>query len=158
MTDKAPTRLQDARAMKRAGWPLNTPVEEHTFSEGFSRHWLATMDAQVKFYNVVLRYATGEDPSPARWWSVLRRFIALEQSIYNLVEFWMVELGGNTPPEAAPMFRSEQDAHEYAILKFILEQRICPYLDFWQAKIDNVEAGNATTFTVSDIPPWVDDE
>ena len=37
MTEKPPTRLDDARALKRMNIPLNTPVEHRTFSKAYSK-------------------------------------------------------------------------------------------------------------------------
>jgi hypothetical protein len=38
MTNTPITRLEDARALKRMGVPLNTPIEDRTFSEEYSEH------------------------------------------------------------------------------------------------------------------------
>lgn len=159
MTDNnAITNLADARTLKRLGWPLNTPIIHQEFSETCGRHWAALMDTQAKFENAMFRYLLDDTQSPAKWWSARRRFIALERQCDHCVVFMMVELGGNTPPEAPPVFKSEQDAREYALIKYFFDTRACRYLAFWESAIDAAEAGNTLTFTTGDIPPWTDED
>lgn len=150
--------LDDARIRKRVGLPVNFPLERKPFSEAYSRHWSALMEAHTKFEKTMLRYLLGEPRSVSKWWSARRRFVALEREVDRCVEFWIVELGGNRPLDVAPVFKSEQDALEYALLNFFISQRICPYLGFWQDAINEAEAGNVVTFKLSDIPPWTDDD
>jgi hypothetical protein len=155
---KTITNLDDARILKRVGAPLNMRVEHLNFSEAYSRHWFALMNAQAKFQSAMFRFLLDDEKRPAKWWSARRRFIALEMEVDRTVEFWAVELGGNQPYEAAPAFKSEQDAREYHLLHYFISERVWPYLDFWRDAIDEAEAGNVPTFKLSDIPPWVDDE
>ena len=37
------TNLEDARALQRMGYPLDTPVEYREFSKEYTRHWVALM-------------------------------------------------------------------------------------------------------------------
>ena len=156
-TNNTIMRLDDARVLKKLGRPLNTPITHHAFSEAYSRHWFALMDAHTKFENAMFRFLLDETQSPSKWWSARRRFIALEREADRCVGFW-IALGGNTPLDAAPVFKSEQDAREYALLDFFISKRACPFLEFWQNAIEEAEAGNVPTFKLSDIPPWLDDE
>ena len=149
-------RLDDAQVLKKLGRPLNTPISHHAFSEAYSRHWFALMDATLSSRTPCSDFLD-ETQSPSKWWSARRKFIALEQEADRCVGFW-IALGGNTPLDAAPVFNSEQDAREYALLDFFISKRACPFLEFWQNVIEEAEAGNVPTFRLSDIPPWLDDE
>jgi DNA invertase Pin-like site-specific DNA recombinase len=44
-----PTTLENARVFKRMKMPLNTPVENRTFSPEYTRHWVLLMDAHGGF-------------------------------------------------------------------------------------------------------------
>ena len=106
MTDKPITSLEDARHLKRAGLPLNMPVEKRTFSQKYSEHWFALMDAHGRFMLAVHKFA--DDQTAVRWWSVQRRYVALDRAAIRCLDL-VHELGGR---EAEPVFKSEQDEHE----------------------------------------------
>ena len=156
MTDNnAITNVADARTLKRLGWPLNTPIIYQDVTASAARPRLRMTKSSIQRN---LRSALGSAQSPAKWWSARRRFIALERQCDRGVVFMMVELGGNTPPEAPPVFKSEQDAREYALIKYFFDTRACRYLAFWESAIDAAEAGNTLTFTTGKIPPWTDED
>jgi hypothetical protein len=47
------TSLEDARALKRLGVPLNTPIEHREFSPAYTDHWVDLMVAQAKFVEAI---------------------------------------------------------------------------------------------------------
>lgn len=71
---------------------------------------------------------------------------------------FVAELGGNVPVGAEPVFKSEQDVHEYVLLGAFIAERALPFIEFWADAVDVVEAGGTLTITASDIPRWVDED
>ena len=119
--NNAITNLADARTLKRLGWPLNTPITHQEFSKSCGGHWAALWIHKQSSRTPCSGYLLDDTQSPAKWWSARRRFIAFERQCDRCVVFMMVELGGKTPPEAAPVFKSEQDAREDALLKYFFD-------------------------------------
>ena len=152
MTDKPITSLEDARHLKRAGLPLNMPVEKRTFSQKYSEHWFALMDAHGRFMLAIHKFA--DDQTAVRWWSVQRRYVALDRAAIRCLDL-VGELGGR---DAEPVFKSEQDEHEYALLAWFITERAIPFINFWADAIDTVEEGNELAIEPGEIPPWVDPE
>ena len=151
------TRLEDARALKELNAPLNTPVEDRTFSEDYSRHWLALMDAQTEFMLAMHEYSHGaRAQSPGKWKLVRRKLAALDKAAARCVDF-LVGLSGNVPDGAKLVFKTEQDQHEYALLGWFLAERAVPFIGYWREAIDAVEAGSTLTIAPGDIPRWTDE-
>ena len=68
------TRLEHARTLKRMHLPLNMPVEERTFSPGYSKHWADLMNAHGAFMIAVGKYSDGaRASSTGKWRSEERR-------------------------------------------------------------------------------------
>ncbi len=44
------TKLEHARAFKQMKMPLNTPVEQRTFSANYTRHWVRLMVPKASLY------------------------------------------------------------------------------------------------------------
>jgi hypothetical protein len=149
--DKAtkPVQLQDARVMQRMGLPLNTPVETRTFSKDYSKHWLAMMDAHGKFMTAMFVYCSS-DQSPSRWHQVKRKLHMLDQKVIRAIDT-LEQLG-----EAG--LGSEQEQHEYALLRMFVVERALPFLSYWNDAIEAVEAGGSLTITASDIPRWTEQQ
>jgi hypothetical protein len=74
------TNLQDARALKRMGMPLNTPVERREFSEAYSKQWLGLMKAHGNFCGALAGYI---EVSSAPKWRKLRKSV---DGIFNAME------------------------------------------------------------------------
>ena len=147
-TDKPPSRLEDARLLKRAGLPLATPVEHREFSQAYTKQWVALMDAHSAFMAALLEYCNG-DQSPARWQQVARRLVALHNATARAVDF-VEALNGR--------LASGQDQHEYALLLTSIVERALPFIDYWADVIDAVEAGASLAIRPGDIPRWIDEE
>lgn len=49
---------------------------------------------------------------------------------------------------AAPLFKSEQDEHEYVFLRYFLAEYAAPYIEFWKETMDTVDAGVHMTSTL----------
>jgi hypothetical protein len=64
------TRLEDARALKQIGAPLNTPIEGRTFTTECSRHWFRVMKAHADFMVAV---RSGKRAGTMGKWRALKR-------------------------------------------------------------------------------------
>ena len=152
------TRLQDARALKQLGLSLNTPVNDQQCSEAYSRHWLALMNAHMEFMNAVCEYSDAElDAVSPCLWQAGRRLEALQKAAGHCVDF-VAELGGDVPAGAEPVFKSDQDATEYALLRWFVAERAIPFIDFWANAIITIAEGNGLTIRPEDVPPWTDED
>jgi hypothetical protein len=105
----------------------------------------------------VREYCDDADPRPGKWKLVRRRFVALDKAVIRCFDF-VAELGGKVPVGAEPVFKSEQDAHEYVRLGAFIAERALPFIEFWADAVDVVEASGTLTITASDIPRWVDED
>ena len=70
-------------------------------------------------------YCDDADPRPGKWKLVRRRFVALDKAVVRCFDF-VAELGGKVPVGAEPVFKSEQDAHEYVRLGAFIAERALP--------------------------------
>ena len=102
-------------------------------------------------------YCDDADPRPGKWKLVRRRFVALDKAVIRCFDF-VAELGGKVPVGAEPVFKSEQDAHEYVRLGAFIAERALPFIEFWADAVDVVEASGTLTITASDIPRRVDED
>jgi hypothetical protein len=129
-------------------------VEQRTFSEDYSRHWFALMNAQGYFMKAMLEYGHGPRAgSPGKWRLAKRRFATLENEMQKCLAYVGRLFGSEqlTTP-------SEQDQHEGQILEHFLSERAFPFISYWQEAIDAVDGGEAFMVKADDIPPWTDDE
>ena len=108
---KPVTRLEHARHLKQAGLPLNTPVEDRTFSAAYSKHWLPLMDAHAAFMRAIGEFS--DTQAPGKWTLAKRRLAALDAATARCVDF-MSELDTSD---------AEQDMHEAALLQFFITER-----------------------------------
>ena len=115
------------------------------------------MNAHTEFMLAMREYCDDADPRPGKWKLVRRRFVALDEAAVRCFDF-VAELGGKVPVGAEPVFKSEQDAHEYVRLGAFIAERALPFIEFWADAVDVVEAGGTLTITASDIPRWVDED
>ncbi|WP_407192821.1 hypothetical protein [Bradyrhizobium sp. STM 3566] len=145
------TKLEHARALKQMKIPLNTPVEQRTFSAEYTRNWVHLMAAHREFTQAVTQYTTGTRAgSPGKWKLMRCKLIALDRA-FSRCGVLLGKLGGDVLP---PEFRTEQDEHEHAILGHFLTEHAAPFIQFWKDGIDAVDAGASLTIKPSDIPPW----
>jgi hypothetical protein len=146
----AVTRLDHARALKRIGAPLNTPVEEREFSSAYTDHWVDLMVAQAKFIDAIVSYS--EKARVGRWRIVKRQFNSLIEAGGRCVAF-LGELRCGANP---PVFKSDQDEAEYGAMSYFLTERAAPFVQYWREAIDKLDAGASLTIKPSDIPRWFD--
>ena len=144
-TGKPVTRLEHARHLKQAGLPLNTPVEDRTFSAAYSKHWLPLMDAHAAFMRAIGEFS--DTQAPGKLTLAKRRLAALDAATARCVDF-MSELDTSD---------AEQDMHEAALLQFFITERALPFLEFWENAVAAVDAGTALTINLADIPRWTDE-
>jgi hypothetical protein len=157
MTDKPITRLEHARILKQLNIPLNTPAEDRTFSQKYTEHWVALMNAHTEFMLAMCECFDGaQAQSPGKWRVVRRRLVALGRAAGRCVDFVAV-LGGNVPVGVEPVFASEQDEQEYLLLAWFIAERAIPFIRFWEDAIDEVAAGGSLTIAPGDVPRWTDE-
>jgi hypothetical protein len=146
------TKLEHARAFKQMNMPLNTPVEQRIFSAEYTRRWVHLMAANSEFMQAVDEYTTGTRAgSPGKWKLMRRRLIALDQAFRQCVAF-LGKLGGDV---LRPVFKTEQDEHEHALLGHFLTEHAEPFIRFWGDAIDAVDAGASLEIKPGDIPTWL---
>lgn len=146
------TKLEHARAFKQMNMPLNTPVEQRIFSAEYRRRWVHLMAAHSEFMQAVDEYTTGTRAgSSGKWKLMRRRLVALMQAFGQCVAF-LGKLGGDVQP---PVFKSEQDEHEHALLGHFLTERAEPFIQYWRDAIDAVNAGASLEIKPGDIPTWL---
>jgi hypothetical protein len=147
------TDIEDARFLKAANLPLNLRIKQRTFSLKYSRRWVDLMKAHTAFVRAVNKYTAGARAgSPGKWKLMRRRLTALDQAAVECIDF-VDKLGGNVQP---PVFKSEQDGHEYMVLASFITERALPFIQFWADAVDAVEAGTAMRIDLGDIPPWIE--
>jgi hypothetical protein len=135
------TRLEDARTLKQMHMPLNMPVEERTFSPGYSKHWADLMNAHGAFVIALNEYVDGARAvSPGKWRLVKRRLMALDRAAVRCAEF----------------AGSQQDEPERALMAFFLQGRAAPFIQYWAEAIDAVDDGASLTIRPGDVPKWFD--
>jgi hypothetical protein len=155
MMASKPTNLNDARDLKRAGFPLTLPLEHRTFSEEYSKHWFHLMATYGKFMVAVHGYSGGPRAGAAGQWKLVkRRFASLNHAMRDGDRFIGTLSGNETPP----IFKSDQDMHECHLLAYFLADRATPFASFWQDAIDAVDAGSSLKIMPGDAPKWFDGE
>jgi hypothetical protein len=142
------TRLQDAKALKKMGAALNTPVVHREVSREFSRHWRSLVDAQLRFLNAVFRYARGQNASVYKRQQVGRRLDEITNAIRRSEAF---------VDRLSDANRSDQDRHEQDILTSFLIERAVPFVEFWQEAIEALDNGVSLEIKPKDIPVWFDE-
>lgn len=128
------TDLQDARALQRMGYPLDTPVEHRWFSAEYTRHWVAMMNAHLKFMRCVIKCS--QSSTPAAWGKVQQRFDELIAVVQTS--------------------RPLKDDMELAILEEFKQGNAFPFLQYWADALAAVENGAELTIRPGDIPTWVE--
>jgi hypothetical protein len=80
------TSIQDARYLKRAGLPLNTPLEQRTFSAGYSHRWFKMLKANERFVLALIEY--GERGGSEKAWrkveGALEKFVS---AVSHFIEY-----------------------------------------------------------------------
>ena len=157
MTEKPPTRLDDARALKRMNIPLNTPVEPSDLQQGIQQALVCADECAHRVHAGHARILMMPILAPANgsWFGA--GLLRSDKAAVRCFDF-VAELGGNVPVGAEPVFKSEQDAHEYVRLGAFIAERALPFIEFWADAVDVVEASGTLTITASDIPRWVDED
>ena len=116
-------------------------IEDRTFSDEYSRHWMALMAAQQDFMRAMHRHIA-EDPTPRHFRNAKRAFKMLSRAMQRCDAY----------------IEKTTDDIEGQILAHFLTERAMPFMAFWQRLIDTAESGREVRFKASDIPPWTDDD
>jgi hypothetical protein len=134
------TNIENAKALKRMGLPLNTPVvEERTFSADYSRRWFALMKAHDDFCGALGNYV--EAPSFPMW----KRLRKSLNGIAREVKRADIAVG------------KLKDPNEQVILALFLRERAVPFGEYWTDALDAVEDGAALKITEANLR-WIENE
>lgn len=136
--------IKDAKALKRMGAPLNTPVRTVQFSPAYEKRWLALNKAKYLFEVAIYKYLKdGKNTSMTLWRLVKRRLRGLLSAIKGC--------------DAA--IGKLKDENEQALLSWFLVNRAAPFFNFWDQAIATVESGAGLEIRIpNDVPKWLDDE
>ena len=116
------------------------------------------MNAHMEFMNAVCEYSDAElDAVSPCLWQAGRRLEALQKAAGHCVDF-VAELGGDVPAGAESVFKSNQDATEYVLLRWFIAERAIPFIDFWANAFIAIAEGNGLTIRAEDIPPWMNED
>ena len=130
--------IHDAKAFKRMGMPLNTPVETRYFSEAYSRQWFGLDKVRDAFMFALYDY----DGETVKWKRIKKRFDGLIKAV-NRCNACIGKL---------------EDPNEQMILHAILEQRAVPFLQYWEDALDAIDNGATLTITPADWPRWTEED
>src|ERR1700730_14269837 len=141
------------------GKPLDMPVEDRSFSEEYSQHWVALMNAHDRFMITVSEYSGGPRAgSVGKWKLVKRRFAGLCNEMQNCDAFVGRRFGGEQLSKVRDGTASQQEQQECHVMAFFLTERAMPFAAFWESAIDAVDDGTPLTIKPGDIPRWTDEE
>ena len=116
------------------------------------------MNAHVEFMKAVCECSDAKpDAVSPCLWQAGRRLEALQKAAGHCVDF-VAELGGDVPAGAEPVFKSDQDATEYVLLRWFVAERAIPFIDFWANAFIAIAEGNGLTIRAEDIPPWMNED
>jgi hypothetical protein len=130
------TRFDDAKAMRRMGLPLNTPVIERTFSHSYTRLWVRYMAACYAFAKAILDHS--EKCSEKSLERCVAAFIKLVK-----INNRCVELSDNP----------KWDEGERAILAALHEQKLMPFIEEFGPALEGVQQ-RGEPFACSPIKSW----
>ena len=108
------TQSEDARVLRHMKVPLNTPIEQGTFSPDCDKHWARLENAHDSFMIALRQYAKASlaESRGKKWQRVRRSLNALEKASGQCVEF-LGGLGGNV---LWPALKPEQDEPGHLLL------------------------------------------
>ena len=116
------------------------------------------MNAHMEFMNAVCECSDAEpDAVSPCLWQAGRRLEALQKAAGHCVDF-VAELGGDVPAGAEPVFKSDQDATEYVLLRWFVAERAIPFIDFWANAFIAIADGSGLTNRPWATPPWTDED
>jgi hypothetical protein len=132
MTDT--TNIEDAKAMRRMGLPLNTPVTHKTFSKQYTELWVRYMKACYAFTNAFLDYHA--KPGKRRYERCVSTFMKLaDMDVECLSETFVLD-----------------DEGERRILGALREQKLRPFIEMFDAGFAALQ--NGEEFECPPIKSW----
>ncbi len=133
------TTIQDAKAFKKMGIPLNTPVvERRVFSEAYSKQWFSLMKAHDDFCKALVHHI--EAPS-----STSKRLRKSLNGIAREVKRADIRSG------------KFEDPNEQMLMNLFLVQNAVPFIEYWADAFDALDDGETFEITEDNIR-WVNKE
>ena len=148
---RKPTRLKDARVSKRMGVPLNSPVEDRTFSKEHETHCKKLMKAHYNFIKAIYDFVDGKEEaalSLRQQLLLLRKFKVLRREVRRCDTFVTKRMDGDP---------ADQKTKEVQVMDYFVRERAIPFINYWEDAFHAAEHGGMT-IKPDDIPKWTDDE
>jgi hypothetical protein len=127
------TSIQGARYLKRAGFPMNTPVEQRTFSASYSHCWFKMLKANERFVVALIEY--GERGGSQEAWRKVEG--ALEKFVSAVSHFIK--------------YSELTDDGERAVIQAFAQQKFLPMSERWNAVADSFNAGEEIAVNLRDF-------
>src|SRR5258708_171343 len=130
----------DARALKKMGMPLATPIETREMSPEVMQFTTSLIDAYFGSEAALARYVK---TSSLRAWRSVKHKLALIDSIVLRADIYVGKNGS-----------ADQSCDVLAV--FVVE-RIAPFIRYWEGAIAAVEDGATLNIKPGDIPKVIDE-
>jgi hypothetical protein len=141
MTVKKLTRIEDARAMKAMGWPLDTPVVDRVMSKGAAMQYKALVKAYAVFEKAWNEFAQVE--SIGKWKLQRRRLDDLHRISAKAREFALAQRDGDD---------------DSALVIAHVAMRMDEFIRYWHEVNEILEAGEPVEIRPTDIPKIFDED
>jgi hypothetical protein len=135
MTD--PIDFEAAKAMKRMGLPLNTPVERRTLQRETSKQYLRLWDDLTAFCLKMVEY--NADPSEKSFKAWTRAFDTLDRHARATTKYIAKLKGGDHEVEGF-------------LLGMFIERKVVPFMEGWDEIFAALEDGEQVT--IAPISQW----
>lgn len=140
------TSLHDARAMKKMGVPLTTPIEHRPVSRVVAKHW-----GELEKHTRLLEDVTGDwfmevklDLPHEKSWSLLNRRAQKLGKVFKEANAALCRIMGVPVNTVGPIPEEREatglEADPSAVVLCNLLPRVRDYLNFWQEFINEVAA------------------
>lgn len=131
-----PTKLEHARAMKRMGVALNTPVEERQFAVESSRRYCGLWDDLTAFCHAMFAYNKAATRRKYETWKKAHR------KIYRDARALIAYAG------------KLEDQIEAGCLRAFVDARVKPFYEGWLEVFEALEGGEQITIAPVDKWEW----
>jgi hypothetical protein len=132
------TKIDNARALKAMGMPLNLPVEERTFAPKGTKLWVAVVKAGREFLGQTFKY--GKDPSPRHYKAWQLAFRRLQRSAVAL-DGYITKLAATNEMEAI------------GLAAFL--EPVAPFIEEYAEIFDALENGHEIELKLT-VPSWME--
>jgi hypothetical protein len=133
-----PIDIEDAKAMKRMGLPLNTPIEHRVFQHETSKQFIRLWDDLAAFCLKMFDY--NADPSEKSFKAWTRVLDKMDRHAEAALKYAAGLKGGDHEAEGS-------------LLYAFLSQRVVPFMEGWDEIFEAVESGEEVE--IAPVSQWV---